>query len=46
MLRAADRRGPLIGWGVLGALLLSGCEITRRLSRNLRQDLVTTQPGG
>jgi MFS family permease len=34
---------PLVGWGVLGVLLLSGYEITRRLPRNLRQELVTTQ---
>ncbi|MBR7825729.1 hypothetical protein KDK95_05370 [Actinospica sp. MGRD01-02] len=27
---------PVVGWGVLGALLLSGHEVTRRLGRSLR----------
>lgn len=32
---------PLAGWGVLGALLLSGREVTRRLNQSLRQGAVT-----
>ncbi len=27
---------PIVGWGVLGALLLTGHEVTRRLSRSIR----------
>jgi hypothetical protein len=27
---------PIVGWGVLGALLLTGHDVTRRLSRSMR----------